>query len=73
MLNLELLFEASKLTNDKRYYEMAVSHANTTMKNHFRADGSSYHVVDYHPESGEVITLGENEHGECETHGWKLS
>ena len=24
-------------------------------------------------ESGEVITLGENEHGECETHGWKLS
>ncbi len=55
MLNLELLFEASKLTNDKRYYEMAVSHANTTMKNHFRADGSSYHVVDYHPESGEVI------------------
>ena len=55
MINLELLFEATKLTNDKRYFEMAVSHANTTMKHHFREDGSSYHVVDYHPETGQVI------------------
>ena len=55
MINLELLFEASRLTNDKRYYQMAVSHANTTMAHHFREDGSSYHVVDYNPENGKVI------------------
>lgn len=55
MLNLELLFEASALTGDKRYYNMAVSHADKTMKNHFREDNSSYHVVDYNPEDGCVI------------------
>jgi rhamnogalacturonyl hydrolase YesR len=32
-----------------------VNHANTTMKNHFRDDYSSYHVVDYNPEDGSVI------------------
>ena len=55
MMNLELLFEASRLTGDQRYYQMAVSHANRTLENHFRADGSSYHVVDYHPDDGRVI------------------
>ena len=55
MMNLELLFEASRLTGDKKYYEMAVSHATKTMENHFRNDFSSYHVVDYDPETGAVI------------------
>lgn len=54
MMNLEMLFEAYKLTGDKRFYDIAVSHANTTMKNHFRDDYSSYHVVDYNPETGAV-------------------
>ena len=36
MLNLELLFETTKLTGDSSFYKIAVSHANTTMKNHFR-------------------------------------
>ncbi|AHF15523.1 glycoside hydrolase family 88 protein [Niabella soli] len=55
MLNLELLFEASKLTGDKTYYNIAVSHANKTMQNHFRPDYSSYHVVDYDSTTGKVI------------------
>jgi unsaturated chondroitin disaccharide hydrolase len=55
MLNLELLFEASKLTGDQSFYKIAVSHANTTMKNHFRDDYSSYHVIDYDPETGKVL------------------
>ena len=55
MMNLELLFEASRLTGNKKYYEMAVSHATKTMENHFRDDYSSYHVVDYNPDTGEVI------------------
>ena len=55
MMNLELLFQASLLTGDKSFYDMAVSHANQTLKNHFRADNSSYHVVDYNPVDGSVI------------------
>lgn len=55
MMNLELLFEASLLTDNKKYYDIAVSHAKKTLQNHFRPDYSSYHVVDYDPETGEVI------------------
>jgi rhamnogalacturonyl hydrolase YesR len=47
MMNLELLFEATRLTQDSTYYNVAVNHANTTLKNHFRKDHSTYHVVDY--------------------------
>lgn len=54
MLNLELLFEASRLTGDKTFYDIAVNHANTTLKNHFRNDCSCYHVVSYDPETGKV-------------------
>jgi len=58
MLNLELLFWASEATGDSLYYHIAVNHANTTMKNHFRNDYSSYHVVDYDPETGSVRSQG---------------
>jgi unsaturated chondroitin disaccharide hydrolase len=55
MMNLELLFEASKLSGDQSFYKIAVAHANTAMKNHFRDDYSSYHVIDYDPETGKVL------------------
>jgi alpha-L-fucosidase len=54
MMNLELLFAATKLTGDSSFYKIAVSHANTTMKNHYRPDYSSYHVVDYDTATGQV-------------------
>lgn len=54
MMNLEMLFRATQLTGDSVYWNVAVNHANTTMKNHFRDDNSSYHVVDYDPATGEV-------------------
>lgn len=54
MMNLELLFEATRLTGDSTFYNIAVSHANTTLKNHFRADNSCYHVVDYDLTTGNV-------------------
>ncbi|MFP4844295.1 glycoside hydrolase family 88 protein [Winogradskyella sp. PE311] len=47
MMNLELLFEATKISGDSTYHKLAVTHANTTLKNHFRSDHSSYHVLDY--------------------------
>lgn len=47
MMNLDLLFTASKLSGDSKYYDVAVKHAQTTMNNHFRPDYTSYHVVSY--------------------------
>ncbi|MGI4872164.1 MAG: glycoside hydrolase family 88 protein [Janthinobacterium lividum] len=54
MLNLELLFAATRLSGDSSFYKIAVAHANTTLKNHFRPDYSSYHVVGYDPKTGQV-------------------
>ena len=50
MMNLELLFEATALSGDSTFYNIAVKHADTTMAHHFRPDNSCYHVVDYDPE-----------------------
>ncbi len=55
MMNLELLFEASLLSNDDAYKKIAIQHAETTMKNHYRNDYSSYHVVDYDTITGNVL------------------
>jgi len=54
MMNLELLFYATRVTGDSSYRSMALSHARNTMKNHVRPDYSSYHVVNYDPETGAV-------------------
>ncbi len=55
MMNLELLFYAARETGDKSLYDIAVTHANTTIKNHFRPNFSSYHVVVYNPKTGAVM------------------
>lgn len=54
MMNLKLLFWATRASGDSSFYKIAVSHANTTMKNHFRADNSSYHVLNYNATTGAV-------------------
>jgi rhamnogalacturonyl hydrolase YesR len=55
MMNLELLFFASKITGDTTYKHIAIKHAEKTMQNHLRADFSSYHVVDYDTITGKAI------------------
>ncbi len=55
MMNLELLFEATILSGDSSFHQMATSHAQKTLENHFREDNSSFHVVDYDPQTGEVL------------------
>jgi hypothetical protein len=54
MMNLELLMWATKVTGDSTYAKVAITHANTTLKNHFRPDGSSYHLVNYNPATGGI-------------------
>jgi unsaturated chondroitin disaccharide hydrolase len=55
MMNLELLFFATRVTGDSSFYKIAVSHATTTMKNHYRPDNSSYHVIEYDTITGKVL------------------
>ena len=52
MMNLELLSWVTRDGGAKKYWDIAVNHANTTLANHFRPDNSCYHVVDYDLNSG---------------------
>jgi hypothetical protein len=54
MMNLELLFWATQVTGDSSYYKIAITHADNTIKNHFRADNSSYHVINYNANTGGI-------------------
>ncbi|MCM1176337.1 MAG: glycoside hydrolase family 88 protein [Bacteroides sp.] len=54
MMNLEHLLNAADLFRDNSLKDIAISHANTTMCNHFRADFTCWHLVDYDPETGAV-------------------
>jgi hypothetical protein len=55
MMNLELLFWVARETEDADLYKLALTHAETTMKNHYRGDHSSWHVLDYDTITGEVL------------------
>jgi len=54
MMNLEMMFEATIASGDSSFYHIADQHAKTTLKNHFRQDNSSYHVISYSPDTGDV-------------------
>ena len=69
MMNLDLLFWATRETGDSTYHKIATEHANTTMKHHFRPDYSSYHVVNYNAETGEV-QLKRTEQGNADDSAW---
>ncbi len=69
MMNLELLFWASEYTKENKYKDVAIRHANTTMKNHFRDNISSYHVLDYDTISGNVISKGTFQ-GQADESSW---
>ena len=70
MLNLELLFEATKLSGDSSFYHIAVSHADRTMENHFRADYSTYHVVDYDSTTAGKINKKTTHQGYSDASAW---
>lgn len=69
MMNLELLFWASKFSGDTTYRDIAIAHANTTMQNHFRDDYSSYHVVVYNVNTGKVTKQITNQ-GSADGSSW---
>lgn len=55
MINLELLFWVARNGGGKRMYDIAVRHAGTTLANHFRPDGSAWHVIVYDTVTGKKI------------------
>ena len=69
MMNLELLFWATKHSGDSTYYDIAVNHANTTIENHFRKDYSSYHEVIYDELTGKAKLKITNQ-GAADSSAW---
>ncbi len=55
MMNLDFLFWAGKEFKKPEYVKASEQHAITTLKNHFRPDNSSYHVISYDTLSGRAI------------------
>lgn len=69
MMNLELLFFASRVTGDDSFRKVAISHAETTMKNQVRDDYSCYHIVYYDQKTGKPIK-GETSQGYADNSAW---
>ena len=69
MMNLELLTVTSALTGDAKFMDMARTHANTTIRNHYRPDYSSWHVVNYDGQTGEIVRK-ETEQGYSDDSAW---
>ena len=69
MMNLEFLCEMTKLGGDSLFYNIAVTHANTTIKNHYRRDYSSWHVIDYDTLTGKKIK-GQTAQGAFDESAW---
>ncbi|MCB0752095.1 MAG: glycoside hydrolase family 88 protein, partial [Ignavibacteriae bacterium] len=69
MMNLELLIEATNLSGDSTFVKAAISHADKTIENHFRDDGSSYHVVSYDTLTGKPH-LKETRQGFSDESAW---
>ena len=68
MMNLELLEAASKMPGvEARFDKIARSHATKTMAHHFRADGGTYHVLDYDQETLRVKGVMRGQGASCET------
>lgn len=58
MMNLDLLFWASRETGDPCFAEMAVMHAHTVLAYQVRPDGSTSHAIDFNPVTGEFLGQG---------------
>ncbi|MEG1926768.1 MAG: glycoside hydrolase family 88 protein [Ruthenibacterium sp.] len=52
LMNLPLLYWASEETGDPRFRHIAMAHADTVIKEFSKADGSTYHIVCFNPETG---------------------
>ncbi|MBQ2210628.1 MAG: glycoside hydrolase family 88 protein [Prevotella sp.] len=69
MINLELLFWAAENGGSEKLKDIAISHADTTMRYHFRPDGSCYHVAVYDTLTGNFLR-GQTHQGYADSSMW---
>ena len=69
MMNLELLTVAAREAGEPRLRDIAIHHADATLTNHFRADASTWHVVDYNPTNGTVVKK-QTHQGAADSSAW---
>jgi len=69
MMNLEMLMWAYKESGNHKFRDISITHSNKTIQNHYREDYSSYHVVSYNPENGEVEFRGTDQ-GYSDNSAW---
>jgi unsaturated chondroitin disaccharide hydrolase len=69
MMNIPLLYWAYDETNDPRFYQIAIKHANKVVENFIRPDGSSEHIVEFNPETGEKVSIHGGQ-GYCDGSSW---
>lgn len=69
MFNIPLLYWASEETKDPRFRQIAMLHADTVMKHFVRPDGSVRHIVEFNPESGEMV-CDYGGQGYCQGSSW---
>lgn len=55
MMNLPLLYFASREIGDDRYKRIAMAHADNALATHLRPDGSVAHIVEHDRETGEAV------------------
>ena len=68
-MNLELLFYTALRARNETLHHMAFTHANRTLHEHVRPDGSTWHVVVYNQTDGSVIRKETNQ-GYNDTSTW---
>ena len=69
MMNLELLFHASKVTGDESFRKVAISHAEQVMHHQVRKDYSCFHIIYYDKKTGKPIK-GETSQGYSDNSAW---
>lgn len=57
MMNIPLLYWASEQTKDQRFSNVGIMHANKTMKEFIRDDGSVNHIVIFDENTGDVVEI----------------
>lgn len=55
MMNIPLLYWASREIGDKRFSSIAKRHADMSMRDHVRADGSVNHIVVHDPDRADTV------------------
>ncbi len=55
LMNIPLLYWASREVDDHRFKRIAMRHADMALRDHIRGDGTVYHVVEHDTESPKVL------------------